>query len=130
SLIPDPTVTYTSPQATGTLRYTPVPNATGAAIITVTVSDDGDISTGGINTFSRTFTVAVAPANQRPVVTTSSGSLTYTQGQAATAIDPNVTVTDNDTAILSSASVAIITNYVFGEDVLDYQDQGVGISAV
>ena len=37
SLIPNPTVSYTNPKATGTLTYTPVPNSTGTAVITVTV---------------------------------------------------------------------------------------------
>src|SRR4029079_18829126 len=39
ALIPNPVVTYTSPSATGSLRYTPVANASGSAVITVTVDD-------------------------------------------------------------------------------------------
>ena len=38
SLIPDPTVIYTSPQKTGTLKYAPAPDKSGNALITVTVS--------------------------------------------------------------------------------------------
>ena len=41
ALIPNPTVTYTSPNATGSLAYTPVANTSGSAVITVTVSDGG-----------------------------------------------------------------------------------------
>ena len=37
SLIPHPTVTYTSDNATGSLDYTPVSNANGSAVITVTI---------------------------------------------------------------------------------------------
>jgi hypothetical protein len=38
SLIPDPTVVYTSPQKTGILRYSPASDKSGTALITVTVS--------------------------------------------------------------------------------------------
>jgi glucuronoarabinoxylan endo-1,4-beta-xylanase len=38
SLIPDPAVIYTSPQKTGMLKYTPAPDKSGTALITVTVS--------------------------------------------------------------------------------------------
>ena len=41
ALIPHPTVTYTSPNATGSIGYTPVANASGSATITVTVTDNG-----------------------------------------------------------------------------------------
>src|SRR5204862_6152458 len=39
SLIPTPSVSYVSPNATGTLRFTPVANAFGVATITVRVND-------------------------------------------------------------------------------------------
>ena len=65
SLIPDPTVTYTSPNATGSLAFTPVADQSGTATITVTVEDgglDNDLNTPGDNaTFSRTFDVLVTP---------------------------------------------------------------------
>jgi hypothetical protein len=40
-LIPNPIVTYLSPDATGSLAFTPVPNQHGTATITVTVDDGG-----------------------------------------------------------------------------------------
>ena len=61
-LIPNPTVTYTSPNATGTLGFTPVPLAFGSAVITVTVND-GSASN---NIVTRTFTVTVNSVNQPP----------------------------------------------------------------
>lgn len=67
-LIPNPTVTYTSPNATGTLTYTPVANMSGTAVITVTVTDNGGIANGGINTFVRTFNVVVNPVNDTPTL--------------------------------------------------------------
>lgn len=64
SLIPNPTVTYSSPAGTGSLAFTPAANQTGTATITVTVEDgglDGDLATTDDNgTIQRTFTVNVA----------------------------------------------------------------------
>jgi hypothetical protein len=71
-LIPDPTVTYTSANPTGSLDFTSVANQHGAATITVTVEDDGldnDLATTADNaTFSRTFDVVVTPVNDAPVL--------------------------------------------------------------
>ncbi|MCP4855514.1 MAG: discoidin domain-containing protein, partial [Fuerstiella sp.] len=65
SLIPEPTVSYTSPNATGSLQFTPVTDQYGTATITVTVEDgglDNDLNTADDNaTFSRTFDVIVTP---------------------------------------------------------------------
>ncbi len=54
-LIPHPTVTYTSPNPTGTLTYTPVAGIAGTAIITVTVNDGASNN----NIIVRTFTVTI-----------------------------------------------------------------------
>jgi hypothetical protein len=63
-LIPNPTVSYTSPNATGTLTFTPVANANGSATITVIVND-GQASN---NTVTRTFTVTVNAVNDPPTL--------------------------------------------------------------
>ena len=65
-LIPNPTVTYTSPNATGSIRFTPVASAFGSAVITVTVNDGGASN----NVISRTFTVTVNSVNQAPTLNT------------------------------------------------------------
>jgi hypothetical protein len=65
-LIPNPTVTYTSPNATGSIRFTPVADAFGSATITVTVNDAGATN----NVVSRTFNVTVNPVNQVPTLNT------------------------------------------------------------
>jgi hypothetical protein len=62
ALIPNPTVSYTSPNPTGSLRYKPVANMSGTALITVTVRDaglDGNLGTEDDGTVMRTFTVEV-----------------------------------------------------------------------
>ena len=72
-VIPNPTVTWVSPSATGSLAYTPVANASGSAVITVTVTDgglDNDLGTAGDNgTAVRTFTVSVTAVNDAPSFT-------------------------------------------------------------
>ena len=70
ALIPNPTVTYTSPNTTGSLTYTPARQCRhGTAIVTVTVTDgglDGNLATPGDNaTFSRQFTVTVTASTIR-----------------------------------------------------------------
>src|SRR5262249_345317 len=118
-LIPNPTVTYSSPNATGTLTYTPVAGQSGTATITVTLPDSGGTGNGGVDTIIRTFIVAVAPANQAPVVTATAAPLAYLQGQTV-AIDGALTVTDADSLTLSGATVAIVSNFAPGQDVLAF----------
>ncbi|MCA9122258.1 MAG: hypothetical protein KDB11_18845 [Planctomycetales bacterium] len=72
SLIPHPIVTYTSAQSSGTLNLRPMPNQSGEAVITVTVTDaglDGDINlTTDNGTVSRVFTVTVDAVNDPPAL--------------------------------------------------------------
>jgi hypothetical protein len=63
-VIPSPTVSYTSPNTTGSISFTPVAMANGSATITVTVNDGGTSN----NVVSRTFTVTVSPVNQPPTL--------------------------------------------------------------
>ncbi|PKK88115.1 MAG: hypothetical protein CVV64_20220, partial [Candidatus Wallbacteria bacterium HGW-Wallbacteria-1] len=70
-LIPNPSVTYTSPGSTGTLKYTPVADQHGTAIITVMVSDsglDGIPGNGDDASAQRQFTVTVNPVNDSPTL--------------------------------------------------------------
>ncbi|MBN1887593.1 MAG: tandem-95 repeat protein, partial [Thermoflexales bacterium] len=60
ALIPNPTVVYTSPQTSGLLRFTPVPDEWGTATIVVTVSDS-------VSTTVRTFLLTVNAVNDQPV---------------------------------------------------------------
>jgi uncharacterized delta-60 repeat protein len=66
-IVPHPAVTGTG--ATRTLSYQPVTNANGSVTITVTAQDDGGVTNGGINTFTRTFTITVLPVNDPPSFT-------------------------------------------------------------
>jgi len=63
-LIPNPTVTYTSPNTAGTLSFTPTANGNGTATVTVTVNDNGTSN----NIVARSFTVTVNAVNQPPTL--------------------------------------------------------------
>jgi hypothetical protein len=49
------------------LTFTPAPDASGAATLTVTADDHGHTGTGGAKTANGTITLAIAPVNDRPV---------------------------------------------------------------
>ncbi|MBI4658044.1 MAG: immunoglobulin domain-containing protein [Verrucomicrobia bacterium] len=78
TLIPDPTVTYTSPNTQGKLTLAPASNRTGKATITVTVQDNGGNANGGQDTITRTFNVAVIVPP--PVQITHQGPVEYAAG--------------------------------------------------
>ncbi|MEY4201341.1 MAG: hypothetical protein RLZZ265_3081, partial [Verrucomicrobiota bacterium] len=82
-LIPNPAVTYTSPNATGTLKYTPVPDANGTALITVVVRDDGGTVNGGVDAVTNTFTITVSPVNDAPSVTFAQSTVTVLEDAGA-----------------------------------------------
>ncbi len=65
-LIPNPTVNYTSPSATGTIAFTPAALAFGSATLTVTLNDGGASN----NIVTRSFTVTVNSVNQAPTLNT------------------------------------------------------------
>jgi CSLREA domain-containing protein len=79
TLIPNPAVTYTSPSSTGSIGFAPAANRSGTATITVTVTDDGGTTGGGVNTFSRTFNVTVTAVNDAPVNTVPGAQATAQQ---------------------------------------------------
>src|SRR6202022_2030231 len=87
-----------------------------------TPSDNGNTGSGGALSDADSFTINVTPVNDAPVVT-AGHTLNYTENQAATAIDPAITVSDVDSANLASATVQITGNYVNGEDVLGFTNQ-------
>lgn len=95
SLIADPILDYTSANATGTIRFTPVANMFGTTTITVTVTDgglDNNLSTiGGNLSFTRSFVVTVLSVNDRPLAGNDSYQI-FINGQS----DFNVRVNDSD----------------------------------
>ena len=54
----------------GTLSYTPAANASGSAVVTVRLQDNGGVSNGGADTsVPQTFTITVTPVNDAPIKT-------------------------------------------------------------
>jgi hypothetical protein len=102
-LIPNPTVTYTSPNATGSIRFTPVALAFGSATITVTVNDGGASN----NIVSHTFTVTVNPVNQAPTLNTLA-SLTINEGAGPQTVNLSGITSgasnENDTLTVTASS--------------------------
>src|SRR5208282_500930 len=64
NLVPNPTVNYTSANTNGSLAFTPLTNANGSSLITVTVNNGGASN----NIVTQTFTVTVNPVNQPPTL--------------------------------------------------------------
>jgi hypothetical protein len=90
ALIPTPTISYTSPNSTGSLSFTPVTNAYGTASITVSVNDGGASN----NIVSRSFNVTVnalptisSLTNLTIAVDTHTPALPFTVSDAETAAD-------------------------------------------
>ncbi len=56
--------------SSGTLSYTPAPNAFGDAIVTVVMKDNGGTANGGVDTSTeQSFTISVTPVNDVPTFT-------------------------------------------------------------
>ena len=72
ALIPAPAITYSSPDTSALLTLNPLTNATGAALITVTVTDGGTTN----QSFSRAFTITVTPTNDPPTITSVASVIT------------------------------------------------------
>jgi hypothetical protein len=64
----------------------------------------------------------IAP-NVAPIVASSGGTAGYTENDAATVVDPALTVSDADSASLAGATVSISANYASGQDVLSFTNQ-------
>ncbi|MEW6305980.1 MAG: tandem-95 repeat protein [Verrucomicrobiota bacterium] len=94
AVIPNPSVTYTSPDTAGTLKFTPVANAFGTANITVTVSDGQSVNA----TTTRTFQLVVLSENDLPIVSIAS-PLDGASINAGTTINIDVSAADVDGVI-------------------------------
>ncbi|HEX8104179.1 MAG TPA: Ig-like domain-containing protein [Solirubrobacteraceae bacterium] len=67
---------------------------------------------------TKTRTMAVTATNDPPDVDTSAGATPYTEGDAATPVDPDVTLTDPDSPEITEATARVSNGYTLGEDVL------------
>jgi hypothetical protein len=109
------------------LSFIPTTAFNGTANLQIVTNDQGNTGTGGA--LSDTDNIAII-VDDAPVVTTAAGSMAYTEN-ATTAVDAStsLTVTDTDSANMTSARVTITTAYVNGQDSLVFTNQ-LGITGV
>lgn len=113
SLIPAPTVSYTSPNPTGSINFRPAAFSSGSATITVSVNDGGESN----NIVSRSFAVTVRQINQPPIVSaisnrliavnTSMPALPFTVGDRETAATSlTLSANSDNTTLVPVANIA------------------------
>lgn len=94
ALIPNPTITYTSPSSTGTLSFNPAVGKFGVATVTVVVNNGGNSN----NVISQCFTVSVLDSpNANPVLKSGSESkLAESVGKASPQYDQSPVSTEHN----------------------------------
>ncbi len=83
----------------------------------ITPSGYDTIFNGGFDGYVAAFSIETPP-----VVTTSAGALPYAESAGPIAVDAGLTVIDEDSAALASATVRITANYINGEDLLAFNN--------
>ena len=115
------------------VRFIPSANINGLAVDSITFqawdrTSGTNGNTADLSTPTATWAfsgaafssaIDVNPVNDPPVVTTTGGTTSYTEGLGGVIVDSGVSITDIDDTIIESAEV-IITNYVAGQDSLVY----------
>jgi VCBS repeat-containing protein len=109
--------------STSTVSYMGASDMPSASTtLTLSVNDNG-LGGGAALTGSDTAIINIGSVNDAPELDAHSGSLSYTENQAATAVDTAITVSDVDSANLAGATVQITGNFVSGQDVLGFTNQ-------
>lgn len=101
-----------------TFSGTPLNTDLGTISIDVTAND------GNGGTVTETFNLVVGPTNANPVVTTSAGTTSFTEGDNTPStpvlVDSGVQVSDSNNSTLASATVTITVGFQTTEDVLEF----------
>ena len=119
-LIPNPTVTYTSPNTSGTITFKPVPDMIGTANLTLIVNDNGGSSNNGIDKVSASFKVTVnpiVPDSFKPTQTNIGGIVQGTarlNGDPASAGDWIAALNSNEKVVGSAPLVDLLNDARFG----------------
>jgi hypothetical protein len=132
SIIPDPTIEYTSPNTTGLLKFAPAPDAIGEATITVTVYDEQ--AQNGI--LDRTFKITINGYNRNPVAVADTVEVVQDDSLVIPLADLTANDSDPDHDALTITSVGEVqhgtiglvdqnitytpTQYYVGEDTFTY----------
>jgi Ca2+-binding RTX toxin-like protein len=80
------------------------------------------VNDGTANSTAVTRNINITAVNDAPVATATNSALTYTEN-TITAIDSSITVSDFDSANLSSATVSISSGFASGQDTLAFTNQ-------
>lgn len=95
------------------------PSTSSNRVVTITeIGDSG--STNNSATPNKSSTVTVVATNDAPVVTSSSGSISFTENASAQVVDSGLSLSDADSSTLASATVSITGNFQSVEDVLAF----------
>jgi len=113
------TINHSASAATGTLVFTPAPNAFGTANITITVLDSGTTTNGGINSKTISFTITINPINDAPIAV--DDSILVNEGATIAVVTNNATtLTNNDTDVDNlSLTATIVTQPTNGSVTLN-----------
>ncbi|MDQ3987538.1 MAG: Ig-like domain-containing protein, partial [Actinomycetota bacterium] len=74
---------------------------------------------------SEQFTITITDTPDPPVVVTTAGATSFTEGDPATTIDAGLTVTDQDDTDLEGATVSISTGFEAGDELLFSNQSGI-----
>lgn len=81
------------------------------------------VSDGTATSTAATETLTLTAVNDAPAVAGVTGTTAFTEGAAAVAIAPALTLSDADDTMLAGATVSVAGGFVAGEDVLAFVDQ-------
>lgn len=123
SILPDPDISYTSPDTSGSLSLTPSHNMFGGVDITVTVQDDGGTADGGDDSVSRMFHVTITAVNDPPVV--SSFTKNGIRGEALAFTDQDFLDRYSDVELDPMTGIKVVSLPTAGQLTVD----GIAISA-
>ncbi len=101
--------------------------STATRVITLTsITDSGGTANGGVDTTATSIAtwVSVVAVNDAPIVTSSGGASTFTEGGGGAVIDSGLTLSDPDNSTLPSATVSISGNFQPGADLLIFINDG------
>lgn len=103
------TINHSASAATGTLVFTPAPNAFGTANITITVLDSGNENNGGINSKTISFTITLNPINDAPVAI--DDSISVNEGATVSILTNSASsVSNNDTDVDNTSLTSLLVN--------------------
>jgi uncharacterized delta-60 repeat protein/CSLREA domain-containing protein len=108
------------------IRYAHAGDTPPASVTMAWTFSDGNAGaqgSGGALQAAGTTTVVITAVADAPVVTTSGGTLSYTENDGARVLDAGVTITDVDSTTLSGATIRITGGYVSAQDVLGFVTQ-------